>query len=213
MAKTKMIGPYRCAFPSLDKPQSFKGGDGKEGKAKFKITLLIPKSDKSGLAEIQKFVKSAIDENGGWKAEIKKQVFNRAMKTVTEDGLNNNCLLRDGDELNKQRVLEDKAPYEFYKDNFVITCSRSADWAPAMVVNQKAKEILPALIASTIRPGYHVRAEVTPYVYDKPKPGISLTLQGVQFVAKDEEFGRQNNFTEVEGFDDDADETSEGFKD
>ena len=78
-----------------------------------------------------------------------------------------------------------------------------------MVVDRKACEIPPALIPTTIRPGFWVIVEASAYVFDGANSGVSLQLQGVQLVKEDEEFGRQNNFTAVEGADDGDDEDTE----
>lgn len=209
MAKTKIFGAYRCIFPQLSAPKAFPGQEG--GSAKFKITLLIPKSDKAGYKEIEDFLKAAIDECGEWKADIKKQVFATARKTLGDEGLNNNCILRDGDALNKQYLAEDKKPREAYAGMWVVTANRPGSWGVPMVVDRAGKEIPGALIDSTIRPGYHVNVELSTYCYKKPKNGIALQFSGVQLVKKDEEFGRQNNFAVVEGVDDE--EISETFED
>ena len=208
MAKNKMFSPMRVAFVGLDKPTAYKDKDGKEGKSKFSITVLIPKKDKGTYKEVYDFLVEAINSNGSWKSEKKKQILAKCTKTVTDEGVNNLCVIRDGDELNKQRLIDDKTPYEFFKGAWVVKFSRPASFSPAMVVDQRAKEIPPALIPTTIRPGFWVIVEASAYVFDGANSGVSLQLQGVQLVKEDEEFGRQNNFTAVEGSDDDEDTES-----
>ena len=200
-----MFSPMRVAFVGLDKPQAYKDKDGKEGKAKFSITCLIPKKDKRTYKEAYDFLVESINSNGNWKSEKKKQILAKSTKTLTDEGLNNLCVIRDGDELNKQRLVDDKTPYEFFKGMWVVKFSRPASFSPAMVVDRKAREIPPALIQSTIRPGFWVIVEASAYVFDGANSGVSFQLQGVQLVKEDEEFGRQNNFTAVEGADDDED--------
>ena len=208
MAKFKKFPPMRAAFVGLDKPMAYKDKNGKESTPKFSVTCLIPKKDKATYKDVLDFITASIGENGAWKAEKKKQILNRSLKTVTDEGVNNNCVIRDGDELNRQRVIDDKAPYEFFKDSWVIKFSRRADWAPAMVVDRKAQEIPGAMIPTLIRPGFWVIIEASAYVYDGANAGISLQLQGVQLYKKDAEFGRSNNFEAVPGADDDDDDVT-----
>lgn len=208
MAVNKKLSPMRVAFVSLDKPMAFKDKKGGESAPKFSITCLIPKSDKAGYKEVKDYLTSCIDSNGNWKADKKKQILNKATKTVTDEGINNNCILRDGDELNKQRVIDDQQPYEFFKDHWVIKFSRHASWSPAMVVDRGAREIPQGQISGIIRPGYYVIIECSPYMYDGQNSGISLQLQGVQMFKKGEEFGRANNFTAVEGEDEEENDDS-----
>ena len=211
MAKNKMFSPMRVAFVTLDKPTAYKDATGKEGKAKFSITCLIPKKDKGTYKEVYDFLVESINSNGAWKSDKKKQILAKCTKTLTEEGLNNLCVIRDGDELNKQRLIDDKAPYEFYKNAWVIKFSRPAAFSPAMVVDRKAKEIPPALIPTVIRPGFWVIVEASAYVFDGANSGVSFQLQGCQLVKEDEEFGRQNNFTPQEGADDEESD-AETFK-
>ena len=211
MAKNKMFSPMRVAFVGLNKPTAYKGDDGKEEKAKYSITCLIPKKDKGAYKEVYDFLVASINSNGAWKADKKKQILAKCTKTLTDEGLNNQCVIRDGDELNKQRLVDDKTPYEFYKGMWVVKFSRPASWSPAMVVDRKAKEIPPALIASTIRPGFWVIVEASAYAYDGANSGVSFQLQGVQLVKEDKEFGRQNNFTAQEGADDEESEDGATF--
>ena len=193
MAKSsKIVGPFRCVWPYLSEPTGY--GDDPNQKKKYKLTLLIPKSDKAAVKMMQDFIKARIDENGAWKADQKKAIFNRAMKTVTDEGINNFCLLRDGDKLNEDRLANDKTPYEFFKDHYVISLSRPEKFGMPLVVGVDAKEIAPAPISNVIRSGYYVKAEISAYTYDKPKSGISLQFTGVQMWKKAEEFGKQNNF-------------------
>ena len=189
---SKIVGPFRCVWPYLSEPTGY--GDDPNQKKKYKLTLLIPKSDKAAVKAMQDFIKARIDENGAWKADQKKAIYNRAMKTVTDEGVNNFCLLRDGDKLNEDRLANDKTPYEFFKDHYVVSLSRPEKFGMPLVVGVDAKEIQPALISNVIRSGYYVKAEISAYTYDKPKSGISLQFTGVQMWKKAEEFGKQNNF-------------------
>lgn len=205
--KSIIIGEYRCMYPTLSTPKAFTGQP--EDKAKFKIVLLIPKSDKTGYKQLLDFITKSIDECGDWKAEVKKQVLATAKKTIGEEGANNNCILRDGDELNKQYLAEDKKPVEAYAGHYVISVNRPAKWGAPLCVGKDAKEIPGSLVDSVIRPGYWVKAEISAYCYKKPKNGITLQLGGVQMWRKDEEFGRQNNFTAGEVDEDDESSFSE----
>lgn len=205
MSKTTKFGPFRCIFPQLAEPKAFQGQEA--DKAKYKITLLIPKTDKEGYKKVSDFITAAINECAEWKTEIKKQVLATAKKTIGEEGANNNCILRDGDELNAQYLAEDKKPREAYAGHWVVSINRPAKWGAPLVVDRKAQEIPGSMIDSTVRPGYHVIAEVSAYCYKKPRNGITLQLQGVQLVKKDAEFGRENTFEAIEG---DEEETENG---
>lgn len=210
MAKSsKIVGPYRCAWPYLAEPTGY--GDDPNQKKKYKISILIPKSDKPGVKAMQDFIKARIDENGAWKAEQKKAIYNRAMKTATDEGINNFCLLRDGDKLNEDRVANDKQPYDFFKDHYVVSLSRPEKFGMPLVCRKDKTEIPGALIQNEVRPGYYVNVDISAYTYDKPKSGISLQFGGVQVWKKAEEFGRQNNFEA--GEDDEEESNGDSFED
>ena len=193
MASKKLIlGPYRCVFPTLGEPKSFAEGDA----GKYSIKVLIPKTDKAGYKKALDFITESVNECGEWKAPVKAQVIKTAKDF--DNGLNDNCVLKDGDLINEQRVNQDKSPVEAYKGHWVISAGRKASFGAPLVVGKDAQQIPAAMIDAMIQPGYHVNAQVSAYCYSKPKFGITLQLQAVQLVKEDEVFGRENPFEAVE---------------
>ena len=206
MASKKVIfGPYRCVFPTLAEPKSFVEGDA----GKYGIKILIPKSDKAGYKKVLDFITESVNECGEWKAPVKAQVIKTAKDF--DNGANDNCILKDGDLINEQRVNQDKTPVEAYAGNWVISASRKASFGAPLVVGKDAQQIPGAMIDALVQPGYHVNTQVSAYCYSKPKFGITLQLQAVQLVKEDAVFGRENPFGAVESDDASDGESEDGI--
>lgn len=193
MAQSKIFGPVRCRWVAIDAPRDYKNN----GKFKYSLTVLIPKTDKAAIKQWEDYILSAVNANGNWKDAIKKQVFASSKKTIIDTGRNNLCVLCDGDLLNEQALAEDETVYPEYKGMIVVKLSRPASFGAPLVCRQDKTEIPPAMIPGEIRPGDFVNVEISPYVYMKPNNGISLQLQAVQ-LKKAAPFPRQNNFDEIE---------------
>lgn len=181
----------RCVYPTLANPKSFTDD---ESQAKYSIKVIIPKEDKEFVAKFKTWVKSQIDGTD-WSATMKKQVLKTAFDS--DNGYNDNCVLKDGDHINQRRVDEDKDPVEAYENHYIISANRKGSFGPPLVVGTSAKPLGMDMIESEIIGGYWVNVQVSGYCYSKPKAGVSIQLQAVQKVREDDPFGRDNPFEQV----------------
>ena len=195
MAKTKslIIKNVRCLYPALDAPKAFEGQT--EEQAKYGIKILIPKSDKVAVAAIKEFVNGSITDHAKWPATVKKQVQKIAFDA---DPYVDNAILKDGDALNTRREDEGKEKLSAYAGHYVIGAKRNRKIGPPTVVNAAAQNIPAGLIAGEIQSGYWINIQLSAYCYDKPKQGITLSLNAVQLVKTDEVFGAESPFSALE---------------
>ena len=187
-----IIKNRRCVYPTLAAPKSFTG---EEASAKYNIKLLIPKTDKEFVANFKEWVKNQIASTD-WTEALKKQVFKNAFNS--DDGQNDNCVLKDGDHVNTRREAEGKDMVEAYAGHYIISANRKGSFGPPLVVNADSSNMTPEMIEAEIVGGYWINTQVSAYCYPKPKPGVSIQLQAVQKVKNDEPFGRENPFDALE---------------
>lgn len=186
-----IIKNRRCVFPNLDEAKAFV--EGQEGK--YNIKLLIPKDDKEFVSNFKEWIKEQIEATD-WSKTQKSQVFKTAFDS--DNGYNDNCVLKDGDHLNQRRKDEDKETYEFYSGHYVVSANRKGSFGPPLVVYPTRETIPTHLIKSEIVSGYYVNVQIGSYCYSKPKAGVSIQLLAVQKVKEAEVFGRENPFDELE---------------
>lgn len=196
MAKQKqvIVKNVRCLYPSLAEPKAFEGQT--EEQAKYGIKFLIPKSDKETVALLKTYVNDTIAAHPKWPATVKKQVQKIAFDV---DPYTDNAILKDGDALNQRREDEGKEKLPAYEGHFVVGAKRNRKIGPPTVVDAKAQNIPQGLIAGEIQSGYWVNLALASYCYDKPKQGITLSLNAVQLVKQDEVFGSESPFEALEG--------------
>lgn len=183
MAKGLRINDVRCIYPNLSTPKIFKG---ETGAGKYGLKILIPKKDKGAHTAVLEYIKAEIAATP-WTAAQKAQVLKLA--TNHDGGYNDRCVIKDGDCINAVRVDNELEPVNAYKDHWVISLGRRASFGPPATYDQAAQPVPPALVNATILGGYWVNVHTRAYAYDKPTPGISLTLSAVQLVRVDEAFG------------------------
>lgn len=197
--------PVRCNFPCLSTP---KGTKENPEDLKYSITVFLDKKkDKNIHADLVAFIKQEINACGEWPAAKKKKIENELLIHVNGDMLNKFAVIKDGDALNRGLVEEDKLPRVEQAGKWVVSIRNRR--AP-QVVDGSGKEILGALIDSSIKSGYWVIVALSVYAWSKKESsGATIQLQGVQRVRKDAEFGRTDcAFEAVPGADDDDDDVT-----
>lgn len=189
-----IIKNRQCAFPNLAEAKSFV--EGTEGK--FNIKMLIPKDDKEFVKNFKEWVKTQIDATD-WTQKIKGQIFKSSFIYKSDAGYNDNCVLKDGDEMNENRIDNGKDPYDFYAGHYIISANRKGSWGPPLVVGTNAEAIALPNIKEVIVGGYWVNIQVGSYCYSNVKTGVSIQLIAVQKIKEDTAFGQQNPFEVLEG--------------
>lgn len=201
----KIVGPVRCIYPKLHDPKPFDGQKPEE--TKYNIKLLVPKEDKEVIKEIKDLIKDAITATS-WGADIKKKMQKAALMYETDLGYNDNCMLKDGDLINKRRKEEEKDLIPAYAEHYVISASRRLDWGAPTVVGSDNSIIHPTMIRAAIISGFWVNAQIQVRIIDRPKTGVSFTLIAVQKVKEDTQFGQEVPFSVIES-EDEIDDTDE----
>lgn len=192
MSNKMMTGPVRCVWPALQEPKAAKGVE--DGKAKYSITLLIPKKDKDAVKSIEELIKSSVNATA-WKAPIKTRVIQTALNV---DPGNKFCALKDGDKVNERRAEEDKTQYDFYAAHRVLKVGKKASFGAPGVYDAQAKPIPQIDIGAEIVSGDWVRCQISAYCYEfNGEFGVSLQLAAVQKVRKGEALGNYNPFDAV----------------
>lgn len=181
---TKVVtGLVRCSYPHLDAPYAF--GD---EKARFSVTILIPKSDKKTINAINEAMQAAFEEGG------EKMFGNLPFKSVKVSKP-----LRDGDD----EVAEKPEKIEY---NDMLFLKASSDRAPKLV----DRDLQPILNPNEIYAGCWIRVSLKFYAYDNVQKGIGVWLNNVQFWKDDTPFGSAGSDPEEDfsdGFEDDYDES------
>ena len=181
MAGTKVItGKVRFSYVSIFQKKSFNGEDGK-----YRITLLIPKSDKKTVSKIKAAIKAATDEGitSKWNGKKPGKLWNP---------------LQDGD--------EDKAETNPEYAGMYYVCAKSNS-RPG-IVDKDLNEILDP---DEVYSGAYGRASITFYPYNNSSNGIAAALNNVQKLADgdrlgsarataEEDFGDDEDFDEEEDF-------------
>lgn len=155
----------RLSYPNLFKPQVMD-----DGKKKFNCTMLIPKSDKDGLAKLAAAIKEVVVKQWGEKGLARLQAG--AIKSPILDG--------DGPQGLNKKSGERHAGYE---GHWFIRAGANEDRPPRLF----NKKVLPAT-QDDIYAGSYVYAVVNAYAWSNPKngDGVSFGLTYVQ-AAKDGE--------------------------
>ena len=175
--KTKVItGIVRLSYEHVWEPASINGGE-----PKYSASLIIPKSDKKTVADIEAAVEAAIAEGIG-KFGGKKP--NKAALKLP---------LRDGD-----TEREDEA----YKDSFFLNANSKT--APQIV----DRAVRPILDRNEVYSGCYIRASLSFYAFNSNgNKGVACGLNNIQKVKDGEPLGGRTNaaddFTALDGGDED----------
>jgi len=152
---------------------------------KYSCSLLIPKSDTAGVAEIEKAIQTAVEKGKSdlWKGKVPKFRYSP---------------LRDGDEELKSGEKTDRS----YEGHYFLNCSSND--APGLV-DRKAK---PAFDDDLIYAGCYVRADINAFPYSNGgNNGVGWGLNNVMFWADGERLdGRQRAEDAFGGFATDNDD-------
>lgn len=163
---TKVVtGKVRASYVNLDQPRQQKNADGSpNGKPKYSVTLLIPKSDTTTLKALKAAQEAAITAKWGDKRP-------KVLATTVHDG--------DGDRPSSGDAFGPEC-----EGCYVVTVSSVNK--PG-IVDQKVKPFLePGKVVS----GDYIRADLNCYAYENSgKKGTSFGLNNVQLVSKGEPLG------------------------
>lgn len=148
---TKVItGKVRFSYANVFKPHSMSG---EEQDAKYSVSLIIPKSDKSTLKKIEDAVKSAIEEG-------KTKWGDKSIKNLK-------LPLRDGD--------EDKSEDEVYENSFFLTANSIRK--PGVVDSN----LDPIIDGDEFYSGCYGRASITFYPFNtNGNKGVAVGLNNLQ---------------------------------
>lgn len=192
MSTKMMTTPVRCVWPALDTPRAAKGVE--EGKAKYSVTMLVPKKDKVLVKQIEDLIKESVNAMN-WKAPVKQRVIQTALNV---DPSNKFCALKDGDKVNERRAEEDKTLYDFYAGQRILKVTKKASFGAPGVYGADAKPIPQIEIAQEITSGDWIKAQIQVYCYEfNGEYGCTLQLLAVQKVRKGEALGNYNPFDAV----------------
>ena len=175
--KTKVItGIVRLSYEHVWEPASINGGE-----PKYSASLIIPKSDKKTVADIEAAVEAAITEGIG-KFGSKKP--NKAALKLP---------LRDGD-----TEREDEA----YRDSFFLNANSKT--APQIV----DRAVRPILDRNEVYSGCYIRASLSFYAFNSGgSKGVACGLNNIQKVKDGEPLGGRANaaddFTALDDGDED----------
>jgi hypothetical protein len=155
MATRVITGKVRLSFPYLFTPRPADGDDGKE---KYSVMLLIPKSDKATIAKLREAEREA--------AEIGKST-----KFGGKIPANLPSIIKDGDE---DGTAED---YPERKGMLYMTVSSDPKFKPG-VIDKNKQEIMDQ---SEVYSGVYGRASITAFPYNyQGKKGLTFGLNNVQ---------------------------------
>lgn len=164
----------RISYPALYEPKP-----NPSGALKYSCSLLVPKSDTKGVADIQAAIAKAIEKGKAdvWKGKVPKFRYEP---------------LRDGD---AELASGEKSSKE-YEGHYFINCSSNE--APG-VVGPDAK---PLFDRDSIYAGCYVRADINPFPYlNSGNAGIGWGLNNVMLVREGERLdGRQRAEDAFAGF-------------
>jgi hypothetical protein len=165
----------RIAFPVLFEPQQFKG----EGKPRFSCKIMVPKSDKAGVAAINEAIAAVAKE--GWPKNPK-------MVDSFKGNSNKFCLI-DGD-------LSGVEGNEGY---WILSANRSETQGRPTVVGRTRQPLTKE--DGVIYSGCRCNFILDIWAQTKDYPGIRCRLDGVQFAGDDEAFSGGSRVT-ADDFDD-----------
>lgn len=169
---TKVVtGVVRLSYANVWEPKSINGGA-----EKYSVSLIIPKSDKKTISEIEKAIDNAIKEGT---SKFGGKVPNKSTLKLP---------LRDGDS-----ERDDEA----YKDSFFVNANSTT--APQIVDTR----VQPILDRNEVYSGVYARVSITFYAFNSNgNKGIACGLGNIQKVRDGEPLsGRTNaadDFTTLE---------------
>ena len=169
---TKVVtGVVRLSYANVWEPKSINGGA-----EKYSVSLIIPKSDKKTISEIEKAIDNAIKEGA---SKFGGKIPNKAALKLP---------LRDGD-----LERDDEA----YKDSFFVNANSTT--APQIVDTH----VQPILDRNEVNSGVYARVSVNFYAFNSNgNKGIACGLGNIQKVRDGEPLsGRTNaadDFTTLE---------------
>ena len=181
-SSTRVMSPkFRASYANVFVPRAINEGDD----PKYSITMLIPKSDKAGIASMKAAAKAAIVDKWGDKPP-------KNLRTP----------FRDGDD-------EDEDRGEAYKGMIFIYASGKSK--PGIVDKSKNPIESPDEFFS----GCFARATVNAFAYDtKGNKGVSFGLNNIQMLAKGEHLdGRTSAEEDFDDYSDDLDDEDTGSGD
>lgn len=160
---TKVVtGIVRLSYANVWEPKSINGGA-----EKYSVSLIIPKSDKKTIADIEKAIDNAIKEGA---SKFGGKIPNKAALKLP---------LRDGD-----LERDDEA----YKDSFFVNANSTT---PPQIVDTKVQ---PILDRNEVYSGVYARVSVTFYAFNSNgNKGIACGLGNIQKVRDGEPLGGRSN--------------------
>ena len=174
----------RMVYPSLFNP-SLPRGETDKDKAKYQITLLIPKG--SDITALKDAVKETMDENVSEKMRKTTKIKTPFLKT------------------------EDQPRFAEYAEDFPVLIRFNAKFKPDVVTPKGDRTVTEEEEADEVYSGRWARVSCRAFFYDHPTggKGVSLGLQNVQLLDHDEPVagGRVKGTAEFEpAGDDDLDD-------
>lgn len=160
---TKVVtGIVRLSYANVWEPKSINGGA-----EKYSVSLIIPKSDKKTIGDIEDAINNAIKEGV---SKFGGKIPNKAALKLP---------LRDGD-----LERDDEA----YKDSFFVNANSTT---PPQIVDTKVQ---PILDRSEVYSGVYARVSVTFYAFNSNgNKGIACGLGNIQKVRDGEPLGGRSN--------------------
>lgn len=159
MAKTLILPPGIGSYVTVLEPKP-----DQQGKMKYSITILVPKSRAAELKPLEAAVLACATEKWGSKAAA---ILANAKYPVIKDG--------------DKKVDEDGAPDPFYKG--MLYFAAKSDRKPG-VVDAKRQ---PVYSEDDIYSGCFIRISANPFAYEyQGNKGVSLGLENVQVLRKGE---------------------------
>lgn len=174
-SETKVVtGVVRLSYANVWEPKSINGGD-----EKYSVSLIIPKSDKKTIADINKAVDAAIKEGAG---KFGGKIPNKTALKLP---------LRDGD-----AERDDEA----YKDSYFVNANSTT--APQIVDTR----VQPILNRDEVYSGCFARVSITFYAFNSNgNRGIACGLGNIQKVADGDSLSSrstaEDDFTSLENED------------
>ena len=168
MAKKKnnptfvVTGLARLSYPHLFEKYAFE-----EEKPTYNVTLLIPKSDKKTIGEINSAIQAAFEEGG------KDKFGNLPLNSMKIEKP-----LKDGDE----KVAEKPEAVE-YKDMYYIKAKSTVK------PNVVDRDLNPIIDTDEVYAGCWARASLRFYPYNNVAKGVGVMLNNVQKWKDDDAFG------------------------
>lgn len=163
MADTKVVtGECRGSYVNVFNPRL----NELSGKEEYSMTLLIPKSDKGTLADLEAAAEAAKEKR--WGAKVPKGVL-----SPIHDG--------DGDKPNGGSYGPECS------DHWVVNVKSNRQ--PKVV----DKNVRPVLDPFDFESGDYCRASLNAYAYDNKRKGFSFGLNNVQVIRKGDALGSSTN--------------------